>query len=626
MRAGGWLGIDFGTSSTVAVLGSATRPPQPLLFDGSPLLPSAVCLVAGGDRVAGGRLVTGRDAVQAGLAAPMSFEPHPKRHLDEGTLLLGEAEVPVAEVVAAVLRRVAAEADRVAGEPVSRTVLTCPAGWGAGRRGVLLEAARQVFPDPVLVPEPVAAAALFAEVAGARIGEGACALVYDLGAGTFDASVIAHTTTGRTTTGRTTTGHTTAGRTATGFEVVAARGLADAGGLDIDAAIVDHLAAVVGRRDTVLWDRLARPATAADRRARALLWDGVRAAKETLSRTAQTMVHVPLLDAEVPLGREQLEELAAPIIERTVRASRRVLREAGVPAAGLAGVFLVGGASRMPLVATALHRALGIAPTAIEAPELAVAQGSRHALPEPQTPNDEAPDDELPDNDEADNDVAVPVLPVPAGSGRPARRWYRWGWLAAAAVAAALITPVAIRAAGGGDPAADQNANDQNAADQTSTPPAATGSRRTSPSPTPVIDACLVGTWRSTSMQVVNKVNGAPVRFTSTGGGLGTFSATGAARDDLGGTAPLTATVQGQHLTEVLHGLTTSHVETDGGRIYRSAVTGHTTYTMKLNGDAYQHGTITPSPTPEHYTCTATTLRVYTSQSTTVSTRVSRQP
>jgi molecular chaperone DnaK len=103
------LGIDFGTTNTVAMLAWPDGRIRPLLFDDSPLLLSAVHLRDDGT------LQVGRDAARAAVATPARFEPNPKRRIDEGTLLLGETEVPVVDAITAVLARVAAEARRVVG-------------------------------------------------------------------------------------------------------------------------------------------------------------------------------------------------------------------------------------------------------------------------------------------------------------------------------------------------------------------------------------------------------------------------------------------------------------------------------------------------------------------------------
>ena len=95
------LGVDFGTSTTIAMLRRPDGRVQPLLFDGSPLLSSAVLL--GPD----GRLHTGRDAAHLARSAPERLEPNPKRRIDESTVLLGNTEVPTREMLASVLRAVA---------------------------------------------------------------------------------------------------------------------------------------------------------------------------------------------------------------------------------------------------------------------------------------------------------------------------------------------------------------------------------------------------------------------------------------------------------------------------------------------------------------------------------------
>ncbi|HWB37458.1 MAG TPA: Hsp70 family protein, partial [Rugosimonospora sp.] len=346
------LGVDFGTSNTVAVLRFPDGRSRPLLFDGSPIMPSAVFA----DEQA---LLIGRDAEHSARIHPERFEPNPKRRIDDGTVLLGGRQVEVVDLFAAVLRRVLTEANRITGGTDIQVTLTHPAGWGTPRTGVLLAAAaRAGMRNPRLVPEPVAAAAYFLHALKITVPVGGSIVVYDFGAGTFDASVVR--------------------REPNGFSVLASEGLNDAGGLDIDAAVAGHLGATIVARDAAAWRRLDQPETDADRRALRLFREDVRAAKEILSRTASTYVHVPLIDDSLPIGREQLETLARPVLDRTVAATGLVIRRAALPAAP-AAIFLVGGSSRIPLAATLLHQQLGILPSAVEQPELVVADGSVHA-------------------------------------------------------------------------------------------------------------------------------------------------------------------------------------------------------------------------------------------------------
>lgn len=364
------LGVDFGTSHTVAVCQWRDDVAQPLLFDASPLLPSAV--LADGH----GRLLVGRDAQRGARSDPASYEPYPKRRVDEGTILLGTAEVAVADVIAAVLHRCTAEAARVAGRPVAELVLTHPAAWGPRRRAVLSAgAARAGVQDPVLLAEPVAAAVYFTTVLGVRVPPGAAVVVYDLGAGTFDVAVVRREGT-------------------SGWSVLASDGFDDLGGVEFDALIVDGLRDQFSERDPALWQRLTNPRAVADVRARATLWEEARAAKEQLSRNTTAGVHVPLYEADVHVTRDEFERAARPLIERTVEMTAATLARAGLRPGEAAGLFLVGGATRIPQVAAHLHRRLGIAPTVIEQPELVVAQGAVSAVaaaPVPARPHPSLP-------------------------------------------------------------------------------------------------------------------------------------------------------------------------------------------------------------------------------------------
>ncbi|GLI03331.1 hypothetical protein Pa4123_86090 [Phytohabitans aurantiacus] len=386
------LGIDLGTTHTVASLAVRGTQVQQLLFDSSPLLSSAVFAEEGRP------LVAGRDAERGARLDPTRFEPNPKRRIDDGTVLLGTREYPVAELLAAILRRVASEAGRVGGGSPGATVLTYPANWATTRRTVLAEAAHLAgLRSLTLVPEPVAAAAYFTTVLGRPVPAGAGLVVYDFGAGTFDTSVLRR-------------------RADQGWDVLASDGV-DVGGLDLDAVLVDLVGEAMSTRDTALWTRLRQSDEESARRARRALWDDARAAKEQLSRAPSAAVHVPLFDTNAHVTREQFEERARPWIARTVELTEALLARTGLAAGQVAGLFLVGGSSRIPLVGTMLHQRLGIAPTVIEQPELVVALGSLAAVPAVEPPP--APVSAAP----ASPGPAYPVpppLPVSAAPASPA--------------------------------------------------------------------------------------------------------------------------------------------------------------------------------------------------------------
>ncbi|MEV0134257.1 Hsp70 family protein [Dactylosporangium sp. NPDC050688] len=355
------LGVDLGTTHTIAVLATPDGRDQPLLFDSSPLLPSAVY---GG---AGHRLLVGRDALREGRLAPQRLEQHPKRRVDDGAVLLGDEEFQVVDIFAALLRRVGEEAVRAAGSP-SRVVLTHPATWAAPRRQVLTAAAQAAgFPAVTLVPEPVAAAVYFTTVLRRPVPDGHALVVFDLGAGTFDTSVVARSPGG-------------------GWQVLGADGSDTLGGVDLDAAVVDWIGRPLAGRDPALWSRLIDFPDVEDRRRRQQLYDEARVAKEQLSRQPTATVRVPLFDTDVQLTREEFEQLARPLLEEAVTLTAATLTRAGLRPDRIAGLFLVGGSSRIPLAATLLHQRLGVAPTLIEQPELVVAYGSLKAASDPVPP------------------------------------------------------------------------------------------------------------------------------------------------------------------------------------------------------------------------------------------------
>ena len=347
------LAVDYGTMNTVAVLRRPDGQVRPLLVDGSPLLPSAACV--GPD----GRLFVGRDAESAGRMDPTAFVPDPRSRIDAGTVVLGRSAFPVVEVIGATLARVVQEAIRGAGGLLPRLVLTHPASWDETRRATLTEAGfRTGLGVPTLVPTPVAAAWYQAESVG-DIGLDRCLLMYHLGAGTFEASLLR--------------------RTADGYDLLAVNHLEDIGGVDFDNLLIKIIRDGVPPSAAETWQHLVTPATTGELRQFMQLCEDVRSAKEALSRQLTVGLHIPLVEQDVHIGREAFESAAEPLLTRTVDLAEDLLDATGTPADQLADVLLLGGSSRIPLVSTLLQRRFGLAPVACKHPELAVAEGALRA-------------------------------------------------------------------------------------------------------------------------------------------------------------------------------------------------------------------------------------------------------
>jgi type VII secretion-associated protein (TIGR03931 family) len=363
------VAVDFGTSSTCAAMSRDGREPQVVATDGMPVVSSAV--YGAGD----GTLFVGQEAERQAAIDPSRFEPHPKRRIDEGELLLGNTVVTVLDVVRAVLRRAVDEARRLAGGVgVDLLVLTHPADWGAVRSRVLRQAGRDLARELRLVPEPVAAAVFHA--AGHQLREGAVLAVLDLGGGTVDASAVRLVGEGPGS-------YPQHG----GFRVLATRGEPHFGGADIDQSLLCWIGESAAGSAPEEWLRIVQGRELADRRRRRMLRADVRSAKETLSRHTYTDVPLPPPFRDVHLTRNDLERLVAEPLGRAAGLVAACLWDAGVPAGDLAAVFLVGGSSRIPLIARLVQQRTGILPTTLDAPETVVARGAlRMAEPRPLPP------------------------------------------------------------------------------------------------------------------------------------------------------------------------------------------------------------------------------------------------
>ena len=108
------------------------------------------------------------------------------------------------------------------------------------------------------------------------------------------------------------------------------------------------------------------------------MWEDARLAKEALSRQTTAGIFVPLVERDVHVTREQFESGARAALTRTAQVTMSAIRQARITPADVAGLFLVGGSTRVPMVATVLHQQVGLAPIALEQPEIVVAEGALH--------------------------------------------------------------------------------------------------------------------------------------------------------------------------------------------------------------------------------------------------------
>ena len=343
------LGIDLGTAFTAAATWRSGHAEMASLGSRTASIPSVVLLREDES------FMTGEAANRRALLQPSRVAREFKRRFGDSTpLLLGgsphSAESLMAKLLAAVVEDISV---REAEAPAS--VCVChPANWGPYKVDLLRQAVRMAdihAPTEMLV-EPVAAAGHYARQT--RIEPGALVAVYDLGGGTFDAAVLR--------------------KTSVGFDIIGQpEGIEHLGGSDFDAAVFAHVRTVVGAQLDAL-DPGALTTVAAVARLRQECTE----AKETLSSDTDTSIPVllPNFSTQVRLTREELERMVRPSLYETIAALQRAIRGAGVQPEDLHSVLLIGGSSRMPLVAQLVGAEIG-RPVAVDAhPKHAVALGA----------------------------------------------------------------------------------------------------------------------------------------------------------------------------------------------------------------------------------------------------------
>ncbi|GMA52145.1 chaperone protein DnaK [Alicyclobacillus contaminans] len=342
------IGIDLGTTnSCVAVMegGEAVVIPN---AEGGRTTPSVVAFSKDGERLIGD--VAKRQAITNPDRTIISI----KRHMgtDHKVHVDGQAYTPQ-EISAMILRKLKADAEAFLGEPVTQAVITVPAYFSDSQRQATKDAGKIAGLEVLrIVNEPTAAALAYGLD---KEGEQTI-LVYDLGGGTFDVSIL---------------------ELGDGvFEVKATSGNNHLGGDDFDQKIIDYLVETF-RRDTGIDLRN-------DKMAVQRLKDAAEKAKKELSSTLTTTISLPFISAdatgpkhlEVNLTRAKFEEMTADLVEATLGPTRQALQDAGLTVNDIDRVILVGGSTRIPAVQEAIKRLIGKEPSKGVNPDEVVAIGA----------------------------------------------------------------------------------------------------------------------------------------------------------------------------------------------------------------------------------------------------------
>jgi molecular chaperone DnaK len=339
------LGVDLGTTYTAAAVYRDGRAEIVELGTRTAAIPS-VLFVREDDS-----LLIGEPATRRGVAEPGRLAREFKRRFGDPTpLILGGSPYSADTLMAKVLRWVVRYVAEREGGPPERVTVSHPANWGQFKRDLLEQAIRLAgLTDAKTITEPEAAAVYYAS--NERVESGSIVAVYDLGGGTFDAAVLR--------------------KTDQGFEIMGRpEGIEHLGGVDFDQAIMAEVdratAGALGELD---------PADSVSSKAASRLREEIVEAKEALSSDTDASVPVvlPSVQTEVRITRAEFEDMIRASIGDTIAALRRALDSGGVSAAEVSKVLLVGGSSRIPLVAQMVSAELG-RPVAVDA-------HPKHAIP-----------------------------------------------------------------------------------------------------------------------------------------------------------------------------------------------------------------------------------------------------
>ncbi|MGL6075668.1 MAG: Hsp70 family protein [Fimbriiglobus sp.] len=341
------VGIDLGTTnSEVAIVQDGK--PRVLAVEGDPILPSMVGVTEEG------KLLVGKTARNQYVLAPDRTIKSIKRFMGEDkTFELKGQKYRPQEISAMILKKLKEAAEKELGQPVSKAVITVPAYFNDTQRNATREAGELAGLEVVrILNEPTAAALTYNPKPDKRERF----LVYDLGGGTFDVSILQ----------------------AEGgiYEVLSSHGDTKLGGDDFDDLLMEHIA-----KD---FQELAGIDLLADKTTKARVLRAAENAKKALSDHPFTKIEEEFIAEKdgVPvhlsmeIERETFETLITPLLDRTMECVQKALNDARLTVAEIQRVVLVGGSTRTPMISRLLEEKLKQAPHREVHPDLCVALGA----------------------------------------------------------------------------------------------------------------------------------------------------------------------------------------------------------------------------------------------------------
>ena len=346
------IGIDLGTTNSCVATIENGEPVVIANAEGARTTPSVVAFNKDGERLIG--ITAKRQAVTNPERTMISV----KRHMgtDWKTDIDGTNYTPQ-EISAFILQKLKADAEAYLGHEVKQAVITCPAYFTDAQRKATKDAGRIAGMDVLrIINEPTAAALAY----GADKGEDQTILVYDLGGGTFDVSILEiYDVDGQPQ-----------------IEVKATAGNNKLGGDDFDEQIIDWLVSEFKRETGIDLSK--------DTQAMSRLKEAAEKAKIELSGTQSSQINLPFITMkdgnpehlDITLSRARFEDLIAKHIENTMAPTRQAMKDAGVKKGDVDKVILVGGSTRVPAVQTAIEKETGKAPYKGINPDEAVAMGA----------------------------------------------------------------------------------------------------------------------------------------------------------------------------------------------------------------------------------------------------------